>query len=153
MLLPVRVRPLLLLSLLLGPACEEGAPRKRRIEAMEERVADLEARLGELERRTPAGSEAPAIRPPGPVAAPEPVVIEVVADGLTLDGVRVEPASLAEQLRERVSKAGGAGLTLAVRAATDIPHARVFAVLDLAADAGITRISMTPAISQPPPTP
>ena len=154
--LPLHARPLLLLPLLLGPACEDGPPRKRRIEAMEERVADLEARLGELERRIPADSQAnPPLPPPAPVTAvvAEPVVIDVLADGLTLDGVRVDETSLAQQLRERVSKPGGAGLTLAVRAATTIPHARVFAILDLAADAGVTRISMTPAVADPPPTP
>lgn len=154
--LPLHARPLLLLSLLVGPACEDGPPRKRRIEAMEERVADIEARLGELERRTPADSQTtPPLPPPAPVAAvvAEPVVIDVLADGLTLDGVRVDEASLTQQLRERVSKPGGASLTLTVRAATTIPHARVFAILDLAADAGVTRISMSPAVADPPATP
>lgn len=156
MMLPSRLRPLLLLSLLVGSSCDDGPPRKRRIEAMEERVADIEARLGELERRTPADRQANLPLPP-PAAVPpvviEPVVIDVLADGLTLDGVRVDEASLARQLRERVSKPGGASLTLAVRAATTIPHARVFAILDLAADAGVTRISMSPAVADPPATP
>ena len=80
MMLPPRLRPLLLLSLLLGSGCDDGPPRKRRIEAMEERVADIEARLGELERRTPAGSEAsPPLPPPAPVVpavATEPVIID-----------------------------------------------------------------------------
>jgi biopolymer transport protein ExbD len=133
-------RWLVALLLCLGPACEDVEARERHEREQRERLLEMDAHIARLEARL-ARLETPP--PPPEVAPPRPLNLELTADAMSLDGVPVEPSRLAALLRERVAAAKPNELSLSLRAAPNLPHARVVEVIDLAKTAGVGGVALS----------
>jgi len=151
--------PVLALALVLVGCKNEPSPVVlEKIDAVDQRVRDLEDRVTrvEKERRDAEASEAPPFELEAPRAATggrleTKASIAIAKDGIRLNGDLVGPAELSDRLAA-VRQANPA-VALIVRADADVPHAKVVEILDLARTIGIERFSVAAFAGEPEPEP
>lgn len=150
-----------LLCLLAGcPSAEERRTQDAALEqlqAYERRLQELEDKLADTERKLDGASRQPGERSDlhigelaHAVATNEPIgpVVRIVLtqDEILLDGEPVTQDELEQRLRPA---ARDPEVSLILRADADVPHGRVTEVLDAAKVAGIQRFSMGAKVPEP----